>query len=372
MVKRNVGWASLGSPRPRKYQHQLSRAMAAAPAVAADPAMEGERADGGLGGRPRAACRAAFAAVLTECAPRSLCPPRAPLAVDIFGDGGGDDDLGEEIARADTDEIAQRARMLENEIKVIKNEQMRLNHEHQAQKEKIKENTEKIKLNKQLPYLVANVVELLDMELEDEVEEDGANIDLDAHRKGTCCVLKTSTRQTIFLPVPGLVETEKLKPADLVGVNKDSYLILEVCARARLAARAHPRHRRRRRRRRRARARASPAVASTQESARGAPGPHHAPAATLQLPRSCRHAVGGRAGARAGTPTRPPLPPNHPLPKAPPSPAVRSIAAALLDTPARQPGGRVMSWLRPRRRACSTSSARPLPAPRAALPRTCL
>jgi len=147
--------------------------------------------------------------------------------VDIFGDGGGDDDLGEEIARADTDEIAQRARMLENEIKVIKNEQMRLNHEHQAQKEKIKENTEKIKLNKQLPYLVANVVELLDMELEEEPEEDGANIDLDAHRKGTCCVLKTSTRQTIFLPVPGLVETEKLKPADLVGVNKDSYLILE-------------------------------------------------------------------------------------------------------------------------------------------------
>jgi len=117
--------------------------------------------------------------------------------------------------------------MLENEIKVIKNEQMRLNHEHQAQKEKIKENTEKIKLNKQLPYLVANVVELLDMELEEEPEEDGANIDLDAHRKGTCCVLKTSTRQTIFLPVPGLVETEKLKPADLVGVNKDSYLILE-------------------------------------------------------------------------------------------------------------------------------------------------
>merc|ERR1719478_1060994 len=138
--------------------------------------------------------------------------------VDIFGDGA-EDDLGEEIA--------QRTRMLENEIKVIRNEVMRLNHEHQAQKEKIKENQEKIKLNKQLPYLVANVVELLDMELEDEPEEDGANIDLDAHRKGKCCVLKTSTRQTIFLPVPGLVEPSKLKPADIVGVNKDSYLILE-------------------------------------------------------------------------------------------------------------------------------------------------
>ena len=123
----------------------------------------------------------------------------ASPAVDIFGDGA-EDDLGEEIARADTDEIAQRTRMLENEIKVIRNEVMRLNHEHQAQKEKIKENQEKVKLNKQLPFLVANVVELLDMELEDEPEEDGANIDLDAHRKGKCCVLKTSTRQTIFLP----------------------------------------------------------------------------------------------------------------------------------------------------------------------------
>ena len=40
-------------------------------------------------------------------------------------------------------------------------------------------------------------------------------------------MLKTSTRQTIFLPVIGLVEPEKLKPSDLVGVNKDSYLILD-------------------------------------------------------------------------------------------------------------------------------------------------
>ncbi len=40
-------------------------------------------------------------------------------------------------------------------------------------------------------------------------------------------VLKTSTRQTIFLPVVGLVDADKLKPGDLVGVNKDSYLILD-------------------------------------------------------------------------------------------------------------------------------------------------
>lgn len=58
------------------------------------------------------------------------------------------------------------------------------------------------------------------MQPEDDEEDDGANIDLDAQRRGKCVVLKTSTRQTIFLPVVGLVDAEALKPADLVGVNK--------------------------------------------------------------------------------------------------------------------------------------------------------
>jgi 26S proteasome regulatory subunit T5 len=46
-------------------------------------------------------------------------------------------------------------------------------------------------------------------------------------RTGKCTVIKTSTRQTIFLPVVGLVDAAKLTPGDLVGVNKDSYLILD-------------------------------------------------------------------------------------------------------------------------------------------------
>ncbi|MBA0785534.1 hypothetical protein Gotri_025936 [Gossypium trilobum] len=103
----------------------------------------------------------------------------------------------------------------------------RTNLELDSYKEKVKENQEKIKLNKQLPYLVGNIVEILEMNPEDEAEEDGANIDLDSQRKGKCVVLKTSTRQTIFLPVVGLVDPDKLKPGDLVGVNKDSYLILD-------------------------------------------------------------------------------------------------------------------------------------------------
>ena len=100
-------------------------------------------------------------------------------------------------------------------------------------------------------------------------------MDLDSKRQGKAVVLKTTTRQTIFLPVIGLVDggertrrpekiqpplsfsvvthrtdgssgaffypssrsprfthahthADKLKPADLVGVNKDSYLILDM------------------------------------------------------------------------------------------------------------------------------------------------
>lgn len=60
-----------------------------------------------------------------------------------------------------------------------------------------------------------------------EAAEEGANIDLDATRVGKSAVIKTSTRQTIFLPLIGLVDHEKLKPGDLIGVNKDSYLILD-------------------------------------------------------------------------------------------------------------------------------------------------
>mmetsp|Transcript_16768 Transcript_16768/g.28305 ORF Transcript_16768/g.28305 Transcript_16768/m.28305 type:complete len:426 (+) Transcript_16768:139-1416(+) len=138
-----------------------------------------------------------------------------------------DDSIGDELANLTADEITRRTRLVETEARVLKDEVKRLMLEQNNNKEKVKDNQEKIKLNKQLPYLVGNVVEILDINPEDEDEEDGANVDLDSQRKGKCVVLKTSTRQTIFLPVVGLVDADELKPGDLVGVNKDSYLILD-------------------------------------------------------------------------------------------------------------------------------------------------
>eukprot|EP00047_Mylnosiga_fluctuans_P002242 m.223755 g.223755 ORF g.223755 m.223755 type:complete len:426 (-) comp10975_c0_seq1:43-1320(-) len=137
----------------------------------------------------------------------------------------GEDPAVAEIMSMSTEDIIARTRLLENECKIMRSEASRLKHEQESMADRVKENAEKVKMNKQLPYLVANVVELLDVEPDE--EEDGGNVDLDAQRKGKCAVVKTSTRQTIFLPVIGLVPTERLKPGDLVGVNKDSYLILE-------------------------------------------------------------------------------------------------------------------------------------------------
>ncbi|KAK9466304.1 P-loop containing nucleoside triphosphate hydrolase protein [Lipomyces arxii] len=132
-----------------------------------------------------------------------------------------------EILNSSTPDIVNRRRLLENDIKVLRSEFQRLTHEKKVMTERIKENQDKIENNRQLPYLVGNVVEILDMDPNSEDLEEGANIDLDATRVGKSAVIKTSTRQTIFLPLIGLVDSEKLKPGDLIGVNKDSYLVLD-------------------------------------------------------------------------------------------------------------------------------------------------
>jgi 26S proteasome regulatory subunit T5 len=138
-----------------------------------------------------------------------------------------DVEIPEDILNGTAEDIAARTRLIENEIKMLQMEAATALSEKKGYAERLKDNKEKIKVNTQLPYLVGNVVEILDLP-EDPDEEEGANRDLDAARKGKCAVIKTSTRQTIFLPVVGLVPTEKLKPGDLVGVNKDNYLILEM------------------------------------------------------------------------------------------------------------------------------------------------
>ena len=141
--------------------------------------------------------------------------------------GEAEDPIDAEILRSSADDLMTRTRLLENDIKIMRSEFQRLSHEQSTMNDKIKDNEEKIQNNRQLPYLVGNVVEILEMKPSDEETEEGGTTDEDAARAGKSAVIKTSTRQTVFLPLIGLVDHDKLKPGDLIGVNKDSYLVLD-------------------------------------------------------------------------------------------------------------------------------------------------
>merc|ERR1711976_698539 len=80
-----------------------------------------------------------------------------------------DDGIMSEVKKMSTDEITARARLLDNEIRIMRSDMMRIQHEMQGQKDKIKENTEKIKDNKTLPYVGSTAIETLDVDPEEGV-----------------------------------------------------------------------------------------------------------------------------------------------------------------------------------------------------------
>lgn len=144
----------------------------------------------------------------------------------MFGGFGADSDPIESMTTGD---IKTQIFLLKNDMMVMGDQQQQLHYQLRVQTEKVRENKEKIKLNKTLPYLVATVVEILDNDLmaDGEEETDEATGETTATAGSKSAVIKTTTRQTVFLPVIGLVDAEDLTPGDTVGVNKDSFLVLE-------------------------------------------------------------------------------------------------------------------------------------------------
>lgn len=134
-------------------------------------------------------------------------------------------EIEQTIASMSTDDIKQMTRLLDNEVRIMKSDISRIKHETAIQRQNIKDNREKVKHNKVLPYLVSNVVEMVDPYVDP--NEDGSAMDSNGRVAGKGVVVKTTTRQTIFLPIPGLVRNSELRPNDLVGVNKDSFIIFE-------------------------------------------------------------------------------------------------------------------------------------------------
>ena len=96
---------------------------------------------------------------------------------------------------------------------------------------RLHENNEKLKMSTQLPHLVANVGELLDVEVEEDEGQEGSGFAIkktdDQTRTKKAIVIKTTARHTIYLPVLGMIEPEDVKPGDLIAVNKESFLIYE-------------------------------------------------------------------------------------------------------------------------------------------------
>merc|ERR1719461_1001099 len=137
--------------------------------------------------------------------------------------------LGVDLDTLTAAQIRNRIEMTQTNTRILKREMQSVNYNVNQQVKKIKENNEKIKLGKKLPYLISNVIEILKVDDLDKDKEsaDGGGMENAADKEKFAVVIKTTTRQTYFLPVVGLVDPKTLKPGDLVGVNKDSYLILD-------------------------------------------------------------------------------------------------------------------------------------------------
>lgn len=99
------------------------------------------------------------------------------------GDTNMYENVPEDIRSAEVSEIQMRKRMLENEIRMMRSEFMRLEHDDAVTRERITDNTEKISQNKVLPYLVGNVVEILD--IDPDIDEDSEDAKAQAESVAT-------------------------------------------------------------------------------------------------------------------------------------------------------------------------------------------
>lgn len=93
-------------------------------------------------------------------------------------------------------------------------------------------------MSTRLPYLVATVGELLTPIEEEDEQGSGLSRGVTtshSRRQGQeekkepvkAVVIKTSSRQSFYLPSSGLIDPKELKPGDLIAVNKESYNIYE-------------------------------------------------------------------------------------------------------------------------------------------------
>jgi len=133
-----------------------------------------------------------------------------------------------EVQDLPLDQLKQKVKALESKTSYFKGEINKMKVDIKKFNARIKENKQKLQIQTGLPHLVSTVSEIFDLENVVQEEEGSGLKQNETQKKLTKgAIIKTSTRNTIFLPVIGFIEPEELKPLELVGVNKDTYLIYE-------------------------------------------------------------------------------------------------------------------------------------------------
>jgi 26S proteasome regulatory subunit T5 len=141
-------------------------------------------------------------------------PVGLPSALDIFGQQtpetmASSEEVAKEypeLLKMDEVQVRNKIEMINSETRILQSRINTIKHDVATKSAAVAENIEKIRLNKQLPYLVGNVVECYG-------EQNG--------------VVSTSTRVSSYLPMIGLVTTEELRPGDLVALHKETNIIFE-------------------------------------------------------------------------------------------------------------------------------------------------
>lgn len=111
-----------------------------------------------------------------------------------------------------------RVRMLDGNMRIMRNEKSRVEHECAQFLVRIKDNQDKVEKNRVLPYLVANIVEVIDMKPEEEIDPDA--VDNKEELASKCAIVKTTTRQVDFIFFWFLPPSEKI-PKILPKVARD-------------------------------------------------------------------------------------------------------------------------------------------------------
>ena len=133
-----------------------------------------------------------------------------------------------EVQDLPIDEIKQKVKALEAQTSSLKGDINKMKVDIKKFNARIKENKSKLQITTGLPHLVSTISEIFDLEnMEQDDEGSGLKHSENTKKNAKGTIIKTSTRATIFLPSIGFVEPEELKPLELVGVNKDTYLIYE-------------------------------------------------------------------------------------------------------------------------------------------------